>query len=72
MSDNTEDDCGCNSTSSKEFNEKEFDKIRDSMEVTRQNLENVQSTIENMNFDFSHLNRLETELEKISNYMYLF
>mgnify|MGYP006295828521 CR=1 FL=1 len=64
-----EEDCGCSSEKNEEFNEKEFNKIKDSMETTRDNLNQMFDKMKDMNLDFSRFANLENQVNDISNYM---
>jgi len=67
---NIDDDCGCNSEKNKEFNETEFEKIKGTMESTRDTLNQMFDTLQGMNIDFSRFNNLESEVQKMTKYMY--
>jgi vacuolar-type H+-ATPase subunit I/STV1 len=71
MTEKTEidDDCGCNSQSSQEHNEREFEKIKDSMESTRENLNSMFDKIKDMNLDFSRFSNLEKDVREMTQYM---
>lgn len=64
-----DDDCGCSSQSNKEYNEKEFEKIKDSMESTRDNLNSMFDRIATMNLDFSRFSNLEKDVKEMTQYM---
>lgn len=65
-----DEDCGCSSEKNQEFNESEFERIKDSMESTRDSLNKMFDTIQNMNLDFTRFNSLEDEVQKMTKYMY--
>jgi hypothetical protein len=65
-----DEDCGCDSKNTTGFNEDDIEKMKDSMASTKERLNDMFSTIENMNIDFSHFNKMEEEIQKISKYMY--
>ena len=67
MSD-SDDDCGCTSKN-KEINEQDFENVKKSMESTRDSLNQMFDTIQNMSLDFSKFNSLENELKKVSDYI---
>lgn len=64
-----EEDCGCNSQKNQEFNSNEFERIKSSMETTRDNLNQMFDRIKDMNLDFSRFTNLENQVNEMTNYM---
>ena len=69
MIEENEEDCGCSAQSNKEMNELEFENVKKNMESTRDSLNKMFDTIQNMNLDFSRFDNLEKEIKKTSNFM---
>lgn len=60
------DDCGCDT--SVDLNTEDIDRIKTSMSETKSNLERMLSQIENLNVDFKQFDKLENQLNKVSNF----
>lgn len=71
MSDNTEEeDCGCNSPLKKELDEKDIEKLKDSMEETKEKLNQAFETIGNFSMDFSKFEEMQENLNNLSKFLY--
>ena len=71
MSDNTEDeDCGCNSTMKQEISEKDIEKLKDSMESTKEKLNQAFETLGNFSMDFSKFEEMQENLNSLSKFLH--
>lgn len=69
MSENSEEDCGCNSNK-EELQPDQFEYIRNKMAETSDNLQDMLNKFQGINLDSFSVSNMEKELEKVSSYLY--